>query len=55
VIEEIKRIIRDSQIVAQDDQNWPAPDKINGKQELEIKLDMEHISFTVSIFRMFSQ
>ncbi len=46
VIEEIKRIIRDSEITKEDDHNWPAPDKI-GRQELEIKLDREHISFSV--------
>lgn len=47
VIEEMKRIIRDSEITKEDDSNWPAPDK-DGRQELEIKLDKEHISFTVS-------
>lgn len=47
VIEEIKRIIRDSEITREDDHNWPAPDRV-GRQELEIKLDREHISFTVS-------
>ena len=47
VIEEIKKIIRDSEITKEDDNNWPAPDRV-GRQELEIKLDKEHISFTVS-------
>ena len=47
VIEELKRIIRDSEITKEDDHNWPAPDK-EGRQELEIRLDKEHISFTVS-------
>lgn len=44
VIEEIKRIIRESEITREDDRNWPPPDKV-GRQELEIKLDREHISF----------
>lgn len=49
VIEEIKRIISESEITKEDDRNWPEPDKI-GRQELEIKMNKEHISFTVSIF-----
>ena len=47
VIEEIKRIIKESEITKEDDRNWPLPDKI-GRQELEIKIDKEHISFTSS-------
>lgn len=46
VIEEIKRIIGESEITKEDDRNWPEPDK-NGRQELEIKMNKEHISFTV--------
>jgi hypothetical protein len=48
VIEELKRIIRESEITKEDDHNWPAPDRM-GRQELEIKIDREHISFTVSV------
>ena len=48
VIQEIKRIISESEITKEDDRNWPEPDK-NGRQELEIKLNKEHISFTVSL------
>ncbi len=48
VIEEFKRIIRESEITKEDDSNWPAPDRV-GRQELEVKLDREHISFTVSL------
>ena len=47
VIEEIKRIIAESEITKEDDRNWPVPDKI-GRQELEIKINKEHISFTSS-------
>eukprot|EP01036_Dinobryon_divergens_P023250 gene23250-31576_t len=47
VIEEIKRIIAESEITKEDDSNWPVPDKI-GRQELEIKINKEHISFTSS-------
>lgn len=31
----------------EDDHNWPEPDRV-GRQELEVKLGKEHISFTVS-------
>eukprot|EP01038_Epipyxis_sp_PR26KG_P005080 gene5080-7087_t len=47
VINEIKRIIQESEITQEDDHNWPPPDKI-GRQELEIKMDKDHISFTSS-------
>ena len=49
VIQEIKRIIEESEILDQSDENWPAPDKVNGKQELEIKIGNQHICFTVRI------
>ena len=52
VIEEIKRIISESEITKEDDRNWPEPDKI-GRQELEIKMGKEHISFTVRILVAF--
>lgn len=48
VVEEFKRIIKESEITKEDDRNWPPPDKI-GRQELEIKMDKEHISFTVRL------
>ena len=34
-------------IYREDDRIWPAPDKV-GRQELEILLGKEHISFTVN-------
>jgi protein mago nashi len=46
VIDEVKRIVTDSEVTAEDDNNWPQPDRV-GRQELEIKLGKEHISFTV--------
>jgi protein mago nashi len=45
VIAEAKRIVEESEIVKEDDNNWPAPDR-DGRQELEIKIGSEHISFT---------
>merc|ERR1719188_1059979 len=47
VMRELKKTIEDSEIMREDDANWPAPDKI-GRQELEIVLGKEHISFTTS-------
>jgi protein mago nashi len=47
VMEELKRIIDDSEIMKEDDESWPAPDRV-GRQELEIVLNNEHISFTTS-------
>eukprot|EP01027_Heterolobosea_sp_BB2_P008716 GEZU01012938.1.p1 GENE.GEZU01012938.1~~GEZU01012938.1.p1 ORF type:complete len:153 (-),score=51.30 GEZU01012938.1:106-564(-) len=47
VIDELKRIVKESEIMKEDDKNWPEPDRI-GRQELEIVLNNEHISFTTS-------
>lgn len=47
VMQELKRIIEDADIMEQDDTDWPAPDKI-GRQELEVVNGREHISFTTS-------
>ncbi|THW00219.1 hypothetical protein D6D27_00466 [Aureobasidium pullulans] len=44
MIEEIKRIIKDSEILKEDDTKWPQKNK-DGRQELEIRLGNEHISF----------
>lgn len=47
VMDEIRRIVRASQVMKADDAKWPEPDKV-GRQELEVVLDGEHISFTCS-------
>lgn len=44
VVAEFKRIIEESEVTKEDDNNWPEPDKI-GRQELEIRNGKEHISF----------
>jgi Mago nashi protein len=54
VIDEVKRIIRESEITAEDDSNWPQPDR-DGRQELEIKIGKEHISFNVRFSIMTTQ
>jgi len=46
MISEIKRIIKDSEIMKEDDSKWPQKNK-DGRQELEIRLGSEHISFEV--------
>ena len=47
VVEEARRIIEESDILKEDDSSWPEPDRV-GRQELEIVLGTEHISFTCS-------
>ncbi|KAG7022084.1 Protein mago nashi-like 2, partial [Cucurbita argyrosperma subsp. argyrosperma] len=47
VLRECRRIISDSEIMKEDDNNWPEPDRV-GRQELEIVMGNEHISFTTS-------
>lgn len=48
MIQEIKRIIKDSEIMKEDDSKWPQKNK-DGRQELEIRVGSEHIQFEVSI------
>ncbi|GMH22434.1 hypothetical protein Nepgr_024277 [Nepenthes gracilis] len=47
VLRECRRIIAESEIMKEDDNNWPEPDRV-GRQELEIVMGNEHISFTTS-------
>nr|UST29480.1 mago nashi [Haliclona caerulea] len=47
VIEELKRVIEDGEIMQEDDGLWPQPDRV-GRQELEIVMGDEHISFTTT-------
>ena len=46
MIQEIKRIIKDSEITKEDDSKWPQKNK-DGRQELEIRMGSEHIQFEV--------
>lgn len=46
VVEETKRILRESNITKVDDTQWKEPKDESGRQELEIKLNNEHIAFT---------
>jgi len=45
VLEEFKRIIVESEVMREDDNNWPAPDRV-GRSELEIIVGDSHVSFT---------
>ena len=47
VIEELKRIIHDAEIFQEDDNKWPEPDR-TGRQELEVIMGDEHISFATT-------
>ncbi|XP_067013933.1 protein mago nashi-like [Anabrus simplex] len=47
VMDELRRIIVESEIMQEDDDLWPQPDRV-GRQELEIVVGEEHISFTTS-------
>ncbi|KAI9800339.1 MAG: Protein mago nashi [Sarcosagium campestre] len=44
LISEIKKIITESEILKEDDAKWPQRNK-DGKQELEIKMGNQHVSF----------
>ena len=44
ILDEVKRIISDSEILRENDAKWPQPDRV-GRQELEILVGDEHISF----------
>lgn len=47
VLDELKRIVKESDLMHEDDKLWPQPDRV-GRQELEIVMGDEHISFTTS-------
>eukprot|EP01071_Lankesteria_metandrocarpae_P003892 Lankesteria_metandrocarpae@DN3248_c0_g1_i1.p1 len=44
---ELRRIIEESEVVKEDDTQWPPPDRV-GRQELEISLGDKHINFTTN-------
>lgn len=47
ILDELTRIVEDSEIMQEDDTAWPDPDRV-GRQELEILIGNQHISFTTS-------
>lgn len=44
VVNEVRRIVLESDIVMESDERWPEKDR-DGKQELEVKIGRNHISF----------
>ena len=44
MISEIKKIIKESEVMKEDDSKWPQKNK-DGRQELEIRLGSDHIQF----------
>ena len=44
VIDEIRRIVKSSEVAKEDDAKWPQKNK-DGRQELEIKMGNDHVSF----------
>lgn len=48
MVEELRRIVEDSEIMREDDAKWPKRNA-TGRQELEVRLGKEHISFEVSV------
>ena len=47
VLAEVKRIVTESNIVQEDDKHWPEP-KEDGRQEFEVVLGNQHISFATA-------
>lgn len=47
VLEEFKRLVRKQQVMQCSDDKWPQPDR-SGRQELEILVDGEHVSFATN-------
>lgn len=45
---ELRKMVEDCEILKEDDHQWPEPDVV-GRQELEIVLGDQHISFTVQL------
>merc|ERR1712135_241938 len=47
VMRELRKTIEDSEILKEDDNDWPVHDRV-GRQELEVVCGKDHISFTTS-------
>ncbi|PWN34757.1 mago nashi [Meira miltonrushii] len=44
VVEQLRELIEESEIIREDDEKWPEKN-VGGKQELEIRIGNQHISF----------
>lgn len=49
VVEQIRQLVEESEIMKEDDAKWPKKNVV-GRQELEIRIGNEHISFEVRPF-----
>ena len=47
VLAEVKRIVEESEIVREDDKQWPEPNR-DGRQEFEVVMGNQHISFATA-------
>jgi len=47
VLAEVKRIVEESEVVKEDDKNWPEPNR-DGRQEFEVVMGNQHISFATA-------
>jgi protein mago nashi len=47
MVQQIRQLVEESEIMKEDDEKWPKKNVV-GRQELEIRLGNEHISFEVS-------
>lgn len=47
VMNEVKRIIEESEVTREDDKQWPEPNR-DGRQEFEVVLGRQHISFATA-------
>jgi len=47
VVQELRRVVAESEITSEDDNQWPTAD-VNGRQELEVVVNGEHISFVTT-------
>lgn len=54
ILDELKRIIADSNIFKEDDKKWPEPNRV-GRQELEIIMDGKHKPFQTSKFGSYGE
>jgi protein mago nashi len=47
VLAEVRRIVEESEIIREDDKQWPEPNR-DGRQEFEVVLGSQHISFAIA-------
>ena len=48
VVDQVRQLVEESEIMKEDDAKWPKKNVV-GRQELEIRLGNEHISFEVKL------